>query len=104
MNFLKGLRPFEEKSKRVWLNCYPYDSFAFTQVVFQVMINYDKVINTFGLEVRKILGFIEKHAVTNINCTPTFISMLMYSKQSKYKSVKSITTGGKTISKRVIKR
>lgn len=91
-----------EKTKSIWGMGYPCGSYASTQVFFQSLINQETVIYLFGLDFKNADKLFSRYSVTNICCTPTFLSMLLMNLKQIHPTVKKITSGGEKIKDNLI--
>ena len=91
-----------KKEKKVWGMGYPAGSFASTQVFFQSFINRETIFYLFGMNFNCSEKVLSQHEITNLTCTPTFLSMLLIHLKSIQPSVKKITTGGEKITENLI--
>jgi acyl-coenzyme A synthetase/AMP-(fatty) acid ligase len=91
-----------KKIKSVWGMGYPYGSYASTQVFFQSLINRETIIYLFGIEFKSSDQIFSNYKITNLSCTPTFLSMLLMNLKKEYPLVLKITTGGEKIKESLI--
>ena len=91
-----------KNSNKIWGMGYPCGSYASTQVFFQALMNKESILYLYGQDFKDMGFSLEKHKVTNLNCTPTFLSMLLTSEKNKNTYLKKITTGGEMLSKSII--
>jgi acyl-coenzyme A synthetase/AMP-(fatty) acid ligase len=82
------------KTKSIWGMGYPCGSFASTQVFFQSIINKETIIYLFETDFKSSDQIFSNYKITNLSCTPTFLSMLLINLKKEYSSVLKITTGG----------
>ena len=101
-NCIRYVKTKEEKKKSVWGMGYPVGSFASTQVFFQSLINKETIVYLFGIDFKSVDKVFSRHNITNLSCTPTFLSMLLINLEKAYPSVKKITTGGEKIKDNLI--
>ena len=78
-----------DNNHKVWGLCYPTTSFAFTQVLFQAFYNKQTVVNCYSEEYSTVIKLLEKHKITNLTCTPTYINMLIISLKNKITNIKN---------------
>tara|TARA_B110000971_G_C20014610_1_gene503274 strand:+ start:522 stop:1622 length:1101 start_codon:yes stop_codon:yes gene_type:complete len=91
------------KTKSIWGMGYPCGSYASTQVFFQSLINRETIIYLFETDFKSSDEIFSNYKITNLSCTPTFLSMLLINLKKEYSSVLKITTGGEKIKKSLIK-
>ena len=91
------------KEKRTWALCYPYGSFASTQVFFQSFLNLEKLVYCFGESYKRIIDLLIGEKITNLTCTPSFLNMILINSTKKISSIKSITVGGERLSINICK-
>ena len=89
--------------KRIWGMGYPVGSFASSQVFFQSFINQETIIYLFGIDFKTSDSLFLNHNISNLNCTPTFLSMLLIHLKNSFSSIKKITTGGEKVKNNLIK-
>lgn len=95
---------FNNKDKtRIWGMGYPVGSFASTQVFFQSIINKETIVYLFGIDYTSFNEIFTRYKISNLSCTPTFLSMLLIHLEKIYPSVKKITTGGEKMKESLIK-
>ena len=82
---------------KVWGMGYPAGSYASTQVFFQAFVNREPIIYLYGIDFKKVSEIIKSHKITNLSCTPTFLSMLIINTNTENRTLKKITTGGEKI-------
>lgn len=102
-NCIRHVKFNSNKEKRVWGMCYPAGSFASTQVFFQSFINKETIVYLYKVNFNSADEILSQNGVTNLTCTPTFLSMLLINLKSTQPSVKKITTGGEIIKNNLIK-
>lgn len=78
----------------IWGLGYPAGSFASTQVFFQALLNKQRILYLFNDKFQKIPDLLVKHKVSNLCCTPTFMTMILFHSTSNNFILKKITTGG----------
>ena len=91
------------KIKSIWGMGYPCGSYASTQVFFQSLINKETIIYLFGIDFKSSDQIFSNYEITNLSCTPTFLSMLLINLKKEYPSVLKITTGGEKTKQSLIK-
>lgn len=101
-NCIRHVKLNTKKEKKVWGMGYPAGSFASTQVFFQSFINRETIFYLFGMNFNCSEKVLSQHEITNLTCTPTFLSMLLIHLKSIQPSVKKITTGGEKITENLI--
>jgi acyl-coenzyme A synthetase/AMP-(fatty) acid ligase len=101
-NCIRHVKRSKEGNKRVWGMGYPCGSFASTQVFFQALMNAETIVYLFGIEFNSLNSVFAKERLTNLSCTPTFLSMLLMNMGKKYSSVMKITTGGEKMKSSLI--
>tara|TARA_B110000971_G_C20023016_1_gene507331 strand:+ start:365 stop:1468 length:1104 start_codon:yes stop_codon:yes gene_type:complete len=101
-NCIRYVKKSKEESKRIWGMGYPHGSFASTQVFFQSMMNKETVFYLFGINFKTSDQIFSKYKITNLSCTPTFLSMLLINLKKEYKSIHKITTGGEKMKNSLI--
>lgn len=99
---IRQVKIYNDKSSRVWGNCYPVKSFACTQVFFQAFFNCETIVYCFTNDFKKVNHILINEKVTNLTCTPTFLNMLIISSDVKNEYVKTITTGGEKITDKTL--
>ena len=87
----------ESCSDRIWGMGYPVASFASTQVLFQSLMNKEAILYLFNVNFNSLDELLLKYKITNLSCTPTFLSMMLINMKELNNSVKKITTGGEKI-------
>lgn len=90
-------------TKSIWGMGYPCGSYASTQVFFQSLINKETIIYLFGIDFKSFDQIFSNYEITNLSCTPTFLSMLLINLKKEYSSVLKITTGGEKTKQSLIK-
>ena len=101
-NCIRHVKKYNKKDKRIWGMGYPVGSFASTQVFFQSIINKETIIYLFGTDFKSLDEILTKHKISNLSCTPTFLSMLLIHLENIYPSVKKITTGGEKMKESLV--
>ena len=91
------------KTKSLWGMGYPYGSYASTQVFFQSLINKETIIYLFGIDFKSSDQIFSNYKITNLSCTPTYLSMLLINLKKEYPSVLKITTGGEKVKEGLIR-
>ena len=86
-----------KRAKSTWAMGYPCGSYASTQVFFQSLINKETIVYLFGIDFKCSDQIFSNYKITNLSCTPTFLSMLLINLEKEYPSVLKITTGGEKI-------
>ena len=81
---------------------YPHGSFASTQVFFQSLMNKETIYYVFGIDFKTSDQIFSEYKITNLSCTPTFLSMLLINLKKEYPSVLKITTGGEKMKNSLI--
>ena len=102
-NCIRYVKSKNEKDKSVWGMGYPSGSFASTQVFFQSLINRESIVYLFGIDFKTADNLFSEYKITNLSCTPTFLSMLLIYLKKAYPSVKKITTGGEKMMDHLIR-
>jgi acyl-coenzyme A synthetase/AMP-(fatty) acid ligase len=102
-NCIRYVKTKNEKTKSVWGMGYPSGSFASTQVFFQSLINRESIVYLFGIDFKTADKLFSRYKITNLSCTPTFLSMLLINFKKVYPSVKKITTGGEKMKDNLIR-
>lgn len=102
-NCIRYVKKTNETSKRIWGMGYPHKSFASTQVFFQALMNKESIIYLYGFDFQSADQFFTNYTITNLSCTPTFLSMLLVNLKKEYKSILKITTGGEKMKNSLIK-
>lgn len=92
-----------KKVKSTWAMGYPCGSYASTQVFFQSLINKESIIYLFGIDFKCSDQIFSNYKITNLSCTPTFLSMLLINLKKEYPSVLKITTGGEKIKESLVR-
>lgn len=93
----------ETSESEVWAFAYNPEHFAGLQVLFQAIMNFNSIVYVFDKDFSKIPGMLEKHSVSRISCTPTFMKMLLPN-VSDFDSLKSISFGGERLSEELVKK
>lgn len=93
-NCIRYVKKSKEEFNRIWGMGYPHGSFASTQVFFQSLMNKETIIYLFGIDFKTSDQVFSNYKITNLSCTPTFLSMLLINLKKKYDSILKITTGG----------
>ena len=88
--------------QKVWGLGYPVGSFASTQVFFQSFMNQQVIIYLFDYDFKSVEIALNKYRVTNLCCTPTFLTMISINMSSTNIFVKKITTGGEKMNNNLI--
>ena len=101
-NCIRYVKSNKSDEKKIWGMGYPVGSFASTQVFFQAFMNKESIVYLFGNDFKKISNNIAKHNVTNLSCTPTFLSMILLHTSQKNNVLNKITTGGEKTNKGLI--
>lgn len=102
-NCIRYVIKSKEDSVRIWGMGYPYGSFASTQVFFQSLMNKETIYYIFGSDFKTSDQIFSKYKITNLSCTPTFLSMLLINLKNQYDSILKITTGGEKMKNNLIK-
>lgn len=102
-NCIRYVKTTNEETKRIWGMGYPHGSFASTQVFFQSLMNKETIIYLFGIDFKTSDKIFSNHNITNLSCTPTFLSMLLINLKNEYSSIHKITTGGEKMKNSLIK-
>tara|TARA_Y100001970_G_C14176975_1_gene827548 strand:+ start:355 stop:1458 length:1104 start_codon:yes stop_codon:yes gene_type:complete len=93
-NCIRYVKKSKEECDRIWGMGYPHGSFASTQVFFQSLMNKETIIYLFGIDFKTSDQVFSNYKITNLSCTPTFLSMLLINLKKEHKSILKITTGG----------
>ncbi|MDC1145874.1 AMP-binding protein [Candidatus Marinimicrobia bacterium] len=101
-NCIRYVKKNDGSKKRVWGLGYPVGSFASTQVFFQSFLNKETIIYIFNTDFKNIEHQVKKSRVTNLCCTPTFLSMILINMNSKNYFLEKLTTGGEKIKNNLI--
>jgi len=101
-NCIRYVKKSKEECNRIWGMGYPHGSFASTQVFFQSLMNKETVFYLFGINFKTSDQIFSKYKITNLSCTPTFLSMLLINLKKEYKSILKITTGGEKMKNSLI--
>jgi acyl-coenzyme A synthetase/AMP-(fatty) acid ligase len=101
-NCIRHVKTKDNYDKSTWGMGYPVGSFASTQVFFQTLINKETIIYLYGIDFKSADIVFSKYNITNLSCTPTFLSMLLIHLKKLYPSVKKITTGGEKMKDNLI--
>ena len=102
-NCVRYVKRSKEECNRIWGMGYPHGSFASTQVFFQSLMNKETIIYLFGINFKTSDQIFSKYKITNLSCTPTFLSMLLINLKKEYRSVVKITTGGEKMKNSLIR-
>ena len=89
----KAVKISETNSDDVWGFAYNPTHIAGIQVFLQALLNLNYIVRLFMLPKDQILRAIQKHEITNISATPTFLRLLLDAK-GEFLSVRRITSGG----------
>jgi acyl-coenzyme A synthetase/AMP-(fatty) acid ligase len=101
-NCIRYVKAKDDNNKSVWGMGYPAGSFASTQVFFQSLINKEMIIYLYGIDFKSSDKVFSRYNITNLSCTPTFLSMLLIHLKKLYPSVKKIVTGGEKMKDNLI--
>ena len=101
-NCIRYVKRSKEKYNKIWGMGYPHGSFASTQVFFQSLMNKETIIYLFGVDFKTSDQVFSNYKITNLSCTPTFLSMLLMNLKNEYSSVSKITTGGEKMKNSLI--
>ena len=101
-NCIRHVKKKDQNKNRVWGMGYPAGSFASTQVFFQSFINKETIIYLYGMNFNSSDKLFSRYNITNLTCTPTFLSMLLINLKKVYPVVKKITTGGEKMNSSLI--
>jgi acyl-coenzyme A synthetase/AMP-(fatty) acid ligase len=101
-NCIRYVKIKGNNNKSIWGMGYPAGSFASTQVFFQSIINQETIIYLYGIDFKSSDNVFSKFNITNLSCTPTFLSMLLIHLKNIYPSIKKITTGGEKMKNNLI--
>jgi acyl-coenzyme A synthetase/AMP-(fatty) acid ligase len=101
-NCIRYVKKSKVDSLKIWGMGYPCGSFASTQVFFQSLINKETIYYIFGIDFKTADQIFSKYKITNLSCTPTFLSMLLINLKKEYESILKITTGGEKIKNSLI--
>ena len=102
-NCIRYVKKTNDKNKKIWGMGYPHGSYASTQVFFQSLLNKETIIYLFGIDFKTSDKIFSNYNITNLSCTPTFLSMLLMNLKKKYSSILKITTGGEKMNNSLIK-
>lgn len=102
-NCIRYVKKSKEESLKIWGMGYPHGSFASTQVFFQSLMNKETIYYIFGIDFKTSDQIFSKYKITNLSCTPTFLSMLLINLKKEYDSILKITTGGEKMNDSLIK-
>lgn len=94
----RGVRTGKHHQYDIWGLTYPLDRLAGLQVLFQALFNKNTIVQLFGLPFRDVHRAIEKHQITHLSSTPTFLK-LVASQAHIHLNVKHVTTGGERCDK-----
>lgn len=102
-NCIRHVKFNKKEEKRIWGMGYPVGSFASTQVFFQSIVNKETIVYLFGIDFKSSDEILTRFKISNLSCTPTFLSMLLIYLEKIYPSIKKITTGGEKMKESLIK-
>ena len=102
-NCIRYVKNTNDETKKIWGMGYPHGSYASTQVFFQSLMNKQTIISLFGIDFKTSDNIFSNYNITNLSCTPTFLSMLLINLKKEYSSVLKITTGGEKMKNSLIK-
>lgn len=102
-NCIRYVKKSKEESLKIWGMGYPHGSFASTQVFFQSLMNKETIYYIFGMDFKTSDHIFSKYKITNLSCTPTFLSMLLINLKKEYDTILKITTGGEKMKTSLIK-
>lgn len=101
-NCIRYVKEEQNKEKKIWGLGYPVGSFASTQVFFQALFNLESIIYIFKQDFSRIINILNQERVTNLCCTPTFLSMILINSKTQNVSVKKLSTGGEKMKESLI--
>jgi len=101
-NCIRYVKKSKEESLKIWGMGYPHGSFASTQVFFQSLMNEETIYYVFGIDFKTSDQIFSEYKITNLSCTPTFLSMLLINLKKEYPSVLKITTGSEKMKNSLI--
>ena len=101
-NCIRYVKTTNEENKRIWGMGYPHGSFASTQVFFQSLMNKETIFYLFGIDFKTSDQVFSNYKITNLSCTPTFLSMLLINLKREFTSILKITTGGEKMKNSLI--
>jgi acyl-coenzyme A synthetase/AMP-(fatty) acid ligase len=101
-NCIRYLKTNNKINENIWGMGYPAGSYASTQVFFQSFLNKETIVYLFGIEFKSADKIFSSFKITNLSCTPTFLSMLLINLKDVYPSLKKITTGGEKMKNNLI--
>ncbi len=101
-NCIREVKYTKSNVNKVWGMGYPFGSYASTQVFFQALFNHDSIVYISGIKFSALGGVLHQNKITNLSCTPTFLSMMTIQLKKKYPSIKKITTGGEILTPNLI--
>lgn len=93
----------EEHKKNIWGFAYNPTHMAGLQVFFQALLNGSSIIRLFGLNNNSIYSEINDNKISHISATPTFYKLILPC-ESKFPSVKRITSGGEKFSENIFEQ
>ncbi len=97
-NFILNVRNDKKHTMDIWGLAYNPTHMAGVQVIFQALLNKNRLINIFYKDRDFVIEQIEKHKITHISATPTWYRLLI-DKNLRLRSVKSVTLGGENFDK-----
>ena len=89
----RGIQVSQGHSKDVWGLAYPLGHLSGLQVFLQGIMNGNTIIQLFDSSTDVIHSAIQKHSITHLSCTPTFLNLLRSEKVS-HPHLQRLTTGG----------
>ena len=89
----RGIQVSQGHSKDVWGLAYPLGHLSGLQVFLQGIMNGNTIIQLFDSSTDVIHSAIQKHSITHLSCTPTFLNLLG-SKEVSHPHLQRLTTGG----------
>lgn len=87
------VRAGEHYARDKWILAYNPTHMAGLQVLFQSLMNRNRIINVFGLATEKAARVIQESEATHLSATPTFYRMLLGTGKS-FPHIKRATVGG----------
>lgn len=100
----RAVRVAAHHADDVWGLAYHPAHFAGLQVLFQALANRNTLVRLHGLEPTAVHQSIERHRLTHLSATPTFLNLLCTQHSNSHPSVKRITTGGERLPPPLIDR
>ncbi len=89
----RGVRMDSKHRQDVWGLAYPLNHLAGLQVLFQALLNGNRLIRLYGQSIDLIHQNLADQQVSHLSCTPTFLRLLL-SSNHVHSSLMRLTNGG----------